>query len=297
MLYVRIRNERKPKILGVFILVCLSFGVNPTWGDEEAAAAREIISKWQDAVITVQITVEQRTVISGRQMDKSENKIEVGATVIDRSGLAVISLTSTDPAGIFSDLFQDREEDDFKFEWKSEIKNVKMILAEGNEVPAKIVLRDKDLDLAFVYPTDKLPGPVLSLDLSESIKPEILDHIVILERLGKTAGRIPSVSLSRIQAIVKKPRTVYIPGSTAMSGESGIPVFSLDGKVVGILLLGIMKSKGAEIGMGSMFSGMKGMGIIPGILPAEAIMEVAKQASEVADEKKGEKIILDEAIE
>jgi len=297
MHYIRIGNVRKPAFFSIFILACMSFWITPSWGDEEAMAARNIISKWSDAVITVQITIEQRTVISGRQMNKTESKIEVGATIIDRSGLAVMSLSSTDPTGIFSDMFQGGEEDSFNFEWKSEIKNIKMFLGNGNEVPAKIVLRDKDLDLAFIYPTEKLPGPVLALDLSESTKPEILDQIVTLERLGKAAGRIPSVSLSRIQAITKKPRTVYVPDIMPMSGVTGSPAFSMDGKVIGIHLLGIIRSKNAQLGMGNMMGGMKGMGIVPGILPAQAIMEVAKQASEAVDEKKNEEIMQGEAIE
>jgi len=298
MIFVKNTNQRKPAVLCTFILTCLVFWVSPTWGDEEAVAARKIISKWSDAVIKVQLTIEQRMVMAGRQMSKSENKLEVGATIIDQAGLTVISLASTDPTGLFSKMFQGGEEDSFKFEMNSEIKNIKMILADGNEVPAKIVLRDKDLDLAFVYPTEKLPGPVHPIDLSESANPEILDQIVILERLGKTAGRIHSVSLSRIKAIVKKPRTVYVPGTVAMSGDSGTPVFTLDGKLVGIYLLGVIKSKVSNIGMGNMMSGMEGLGIIPGILPAEAIVEVAKQASEIIaeekdeekDEKKDEKI-------
>ncbi|MCK5179564.1 MAG: trypsin-like peptidase domain-containing protein [Candidatus Omnitrophica bacterium] len=297
MRYVRKGNEQKPAILGVFVLACLTFWGTPTWGDEAATAARKIVSQWQDAVVAVQITIEQRMAISGRQMNKKESKIEVGATVIDHSGLAVLSLSSTDPTGILNDLMSGKEEDQFKFDWTSEIKNVKMILADGNEVPAKIVLRDKDLDLAFVYPIEKLPSPVHPLDLSGNTKPEILDQIVILERLGKVAGRVPSVSLSRIQAIVKKPRILYIPGSAAMSEGLGKPVFSLDGKVIGMLLLGIKKPQGVEFGMSNMFGGMSSVGILPSILPAEEIMEVAKQASEAAvDEKKDEEIMQDEAI-
>lgn len=279
MQYVKIRNIGKFVTLWVVTLVCLSFWVTPARADEESTAARKIINKWQDVVITVKLTIEQRMVVADREMSKSESKAEATAVVIDRSGLAVLSLHSIDPTGLLSNLMSGSQfggEDMPKFKWESEVTGIKILLPDGKEVSAKIVLRDKDLGLAFVRPEKKLSKPITALDLSNDAKPEILDQVVIMSRLGKVANRVPSVSLSRIQAIVKKPRTFYVPGSTAMEGGLGAPVFSLDGKVVGIVLLRTMKSPG--IGIGSMFGGMSRMGMLPIILPAKEIKKVAKQA-------------------
>jgi hypothetical protein len=280
----RIRSAGKLIIVCLATLVSLSFWVTPALSDEEATAAREVVSKWQDAVVTVKMVIKQRMVVGGREIDRGENETEATATVIDPNGLAVLSLSTTDPAGVFRGMFSERGEDQPKFDWKSEITDLKMILSDGSEVPAKIVLRDKDLDLAFVRPTEKLSKPLPAINLSKDVKPDILDQIVILGRLGKVASRAPSVSLYRIQAIVKKPRTFYITDSAAMESGLGAPVFSLEGKVAGVLLLRVLKSRG--IGMGAMFKGMSGMGILPVILPADEIAKAAKQVPKVTDKGK-----------
>lgn len=273
----RIRNAGKISLVGIATLACLSLWITPAWADKEAAAARKIIRKWQDAVITVKMVIKQRMVYGGREMSKGENKTEATATVIDPSGLAVLSLFLTDPTSI-SNFFN---------EGQSEITDLKMLLSDGKEVPARIVLRDRDLDLAFIRPAEKLSKPIPALDISKDAKPDILDYIVVLTRLGKVASRVPSVCLDRIQAIVKKPRTFYIPGPVAMDAGLGVPVFSLDGKVIGMLMLRILPSKGT--GMGNIFGGMSGMGMLPVVLPAEDILEVSKQVPEVTDEEKGKK--------
>ncbi len=282
----KIANGGRITMLCVFTVAVLSLCVIPAWADETAKAAREIMNKYQDAVITVELTVEQGMSMLG--MRKTESKSEATGTVIDPSGLTVLSLFSTDPSSILNLLSFDEigGEDMPDIKWESQVKDVKMIMPDGKEVPGKIVLRDKDLDLAFVRPAEKLAKPIAALDLSKEIKPEILDQVVILNRLGKVASREPSVSLSRIQAIVKKPRTFYVPGTDAMEGGLGVPAFSLDGKVAGVLVLRTMTSRG--IGLSSLFGGMSGMGMLPVILPVEDIVEVAKQVPEVKEEKKAE---------
>lgn len=272
----------------IVVVAILCFLATPTWADEEADVARQIMNKWQNSVITVQLTLEQQ--IGGFTMQKTESKAEAIGTVIDPSGLTVLSLFSTDPLARILALVRGSllsEQDMAMFQWESQIKDVKLLMADGNEVPAKIVLRDKDLDLAFVRPVDKLTTPLTAVDLTKAGKPEVLDQVVILTRLGKVASREPSVSLSRVQAIVKKPRTFYVPGSDAMEGGFGAAAFCFDGKVAGVLVLRALISR--DIGINSIFSGMKGLGMLPVILPAEDILEVAKQAPEVTEEKKAEK--------
>ena len=284
MKYRKIETAGKTMMVCIFTLGFFSFWATPIRADEEAVAGREIMKRFKNAVVTVEMTIEQRMVVSGREMHRSESKTEAIATVIEPSGLSVLSLFTTDPTRIFDlfDMDEFGEEDMQKLNWESQITDVKMVLSDGNEVPAKIVLRDEDLDLAFVRPVEKLTKPIPALDLSKAAIPQILDQVVVLTRLGKIASRVHSVSLSRIEAVVRKPRILYVPGSAGVEGGLGAPVFSLDGKLVGVVVLRIMKSK--RIGMGGMFGGMGGSGIIPVVMPAEEIAEVAKQAPEVTGE-------------
>src|SRR5258706_9092442 len=120
-------------------------------------------------------------------------------------------------------------------ELKSEVTAVKIVMPDGSESPAKVVLRDNDLDMAFIRPVDKLAKPMAALDLSKDAKPAVLDNLVVLGRLGEIAGRVPTVSMSAVRATIEKPRTFYVLRQDG--SELGSPVFSQDGKVVGVILI------------------------------------------------------------
>jgi S1-C subfamily serine protease len=263
----------------------LAFSLNYAAADERAKSARNVMKKYQNAVISIELTVEQGMSFFGSQ--KSESKSEVTGTVIDTSGLTVVSLYSTDPSALLNmfmggDMFGSEDMSAMKFE--SQIKDLKMIMPDGKEVPGQIVLRDKDLDLAFIRPIEKLEKPLTPVNLADAAKPALLDELVLLSRLGKVASRVGGVSLTRLEAIVEKPRIFYVIGGGSMEGGLGIPVFSLDGKIVGVIVLRTIKGQG--LSLASMFSGSSGMGMLPVVLPAEDIAEIAKQAPEAkADEK------------
>lgn len=248
--------------------------------DEGAVAGRSILSKYQDAVLTVKLVIKQGMTVAGRDTNKTESKSEATGTVIDPSGLTVISLTDTDPGDLLGDMMGGGDDEDMKFKMESEVTDVKLILPDATEVPAKIVLRDKDLDLAFIRPVSKLAKPLTFVDLAADSKPKILDELIVLNRLGKVANRAPAVSLDRVESMIEKPRTFYVPGRGASSGGLGSPVFTYDGKLVGLQLLRSIKMEGRP-DFTSMLSGLGGLGIIPVILPASDIAEAAKQAPEV----------------
>jgi hypothetical protein len=229
------------------------------------------MGKWEKAVVTVEVTTKMRMVSEGREAAEHETKSEARAAVIYPDGSAVLSLSEVDPANMLSSFMADEP----GLRWETEITDLKIRLASGKQVPAKIVLRDKDLDLAFVRPVQKPDEPVFALDLNDSAKPEILDEIVILGRLGEVANRVPTVCLDRVQAIVTKPRTMYVPGLSAMTLGPGCPVFSLSGKVLGLVVIRTMSSRPGGSSFGA--TSLSDMGVMPVILPAAEILEVAKQ--------------------
>src|SRR5436305_1715037 len=118
-----------------------------------AVKGREILKKHQTSVVTVQLVVKSKIGFGGAGGDARESKQEVTGTVIDPSGLTVVSLSSTDPTGVMQILmgsFGGDGEDSPKVKMESELSDVKLLCQDGAELPAEIVLRDKDLDLAFV---------------------------------------------------------------------------------------------------------------------------------------------------
>jgi S1-C subfamily serine protease len=168
-----------------------------------------------------------------------------------------------------------------KYKLDIEVTDIRLLLNDGTEIPSEIVLRDKDLDLAFIRPKTKPTAAMPAVDLSKSAPAQLLDQVVTLNRLNSAAGRAYAASVERISAIIQKPRTFYIPDSSMTSTTLGSPAFALDGKVVGVFVMRAITSRG-----GSSRNYRDSMTTI--ILPAEDIYKAAKQAPEAkgGEEKK-----------
>ncbi|MBD3346489.1 MAG: hypothetical protein GF401_15655 [Chitinivibrionales bacterium] len=244
----------------LFSLVTTAVG-----GSIEDRAAK-IHARHKDAVITVKLVTRQRMVVSGKEMDQGEHKQEVTGVIIDPSGLAVVSLFVTDPWANSSPAFGGEDNPDFSFE--TEISDVKMLMPGSDEVQARVLIRDRDLDLVFISPTDSTGKSFPFIDFSNSAKATVLNECILLGRLGKAAGRTASVTLCRVKAIVNKPRRFYIPDGTAIFDGLGRPAFTQNGKTLGILLMRVIPSPKGEFNE------------TPIILPAEDIIEVMGQIPE-----------------
>ena len=254
---IRRISKIAPALLGALIISAL-----PVTSDD-AVTGREIASKWENAIVRVQVVIKSRMSVEGRESGSYENKAEGTGTVVDPSGLTLIPLSVTNPAEAFG------LEDDEGYNFKTELGDIKIRLRDGKEIPAIVVLRDKDLDIALIRPKQKQSTPFACVNLEESSLPQVLDDLVLLTRLGKVANQATAVSMSRIQAIVDKPRKFYVMGTSSMGDDLGGAVFSLDGKLVGVILLRTIPGEKRNFDRDN---------ILPIIVPAADIAEVAKQA-------------------
>jgi hypothetical protein len=232
--------------------------------DETADKGREVFKKNQHAVVTVQVVLKASYSSGGRSAEPSESKNDVTGTVIDPSGLTVLALSACDPADLYR-----RISEDYKME--TEVNDLKILLDDGTEIPAEIVLRDKDLDLAFIRPKTKPASPMAAVDLSKSGDAGVLEQVITLNRLNRAAGRGYSASLERISAVIEKPRTFYIPDSTMTATSLGSPAFLLNGNFLGLFVMRAVNSGGSRNPRESMTTI---------IIPAEEIAKGAKQAPE-----------------
>lgn len=258
---------------GFVLAALIGVAALPCSADDIADAGRLTVNKWQDAVVTVQLVTKTTMSAPGHDAQKKEDKVDATGTIIDPSGLTVVSLSAISPADVVSRMFI-REMPDVKI--SSDITDLKLILADGQTLPGAVVLRDKDLDLAFIRPKQKPAAPLTAVDLSKSAKPGLLDHAMIMYRLGTVGGRSLAASVDRVQSIIEKPRTFYSLGVAAMGAPLGAPVFAMDSNCVGILLLRVLAT-GVSDSM-PMSSGIGGSGIMYVVLPAEDVAEAAKQA-------------------
>jgi S1-C subfamily serine protease len=265
----------------ILVFAALSLLLSGTCrADDLADKGRAIFKQHQHAVVTVQIVLKSKFSMAGRGGEANESRQDVTGTVVDPSGLTVLSLAATDPSQMLQTIMAGGSDEDSKFKMETELSDVKILLDDGTELPAEVVLRDRDLDLAFIRPKTKVTTPLTALDLTKSAKAEILDQVIALNRLGNAAGRAYAASVERISAIVQRPRLFYVPDASMTTTALGAPAFTLEGKPLGIFVMRAIKGKA---GGGSLFS-IQPDNVTAIILPADDILKAAKQAPAAGEE-------------
>ncbi|PCJ65825.1 MAG: hypothetical protein COA73_01730 [Candidatus Hydrogenedentota bacterium] len=254
--------------------ILLSLITLSAYSDAVSDKGREIFEAHKSAVVTVQVVMKMKFSFPGMGSQEDESKSEVTGTVISEDGLTLVSLSETDPTSLIKNMMAGQAGME-NMQMETEIRDVKILTADGTEIPAEIILRDKDLDMAFVRPTEKPSTPMDYISLENPGEPDYLDQIVTINQLGKVARRTHSVSLERIQAIVTKPRTFYLPGNDPSQTGLGSPAFTLDGNLIGVFLLRSIKSTGGSAM--SMLGGMQD-NVMAIIVPAADIQDAASQA-------------------
>jgi S1-C subfamily serine protease len=229
---------------------------------DERSAARDIVKKRGDAVVMVTATLKVRYNVGGRDQTQDQ-QAQANATVLDASGLTVLSLSTLQPDDLMARSLSARVSPDTKVDVTTEPSEIKMHLADGREVPAKLVLRDQDLDLAFIRPSQPPSAPMTCVDMP-SAKASILDLLFVIQRTSESTGWTTAAAFGTVQLVIDKPQTYYqIAMPTMGGGGLGAPIFDAAGKFVGVILL-------RNAGRGASASG---------VLPADEIRDIAKQAT------------------
>ena len=151
---------------------------------------RSLLDKQSDSVTWVSVTVRIEVSAGGRSFPPSERKLEALGTVLAKDGLTVLSLNEVDPSD--SILSRMRTPGDINVNYTE----VLILRPDGSEIEADFLLKDEDLDLAFIKPINagqSLDNPNLFKNVfyQESETPEIqvLDEVVSLGKLGRNLYR------------------------------------------------------------------------------------------------------------
>ena len=236
---------------------------------DSGAVGRDIHARYKDTIVTVRFVVRSET-------NEHESKAETIGTVIDPSGLTVISLVSIDPSSLRRNQMRTSQPGS---PGDSEVKEIKLILPDNTEVASKVVLRDRDLDVAFVLPVEKPARPLPAVDLGKARIPGLLDEVVSLNRMDIVASRAVTASLARIEGVVERPRPFYLLGTGGFHGI-GSPLFDISGAPIGFLLFRSAPSDGDLSSLSSYSRNLGSMRIMPVIIPAADILGSAKQVLE-----------------
>lgn len=236
-------------VLGVSLLMT-PFTDAPAKADVAGDTARKIVSSYGAGAVTLQIVLKSSSGDGGDQAER-----EIDGVVLDSSGLIVTANTSVDPGAAYAVMSGDDS-------YATKVVGVKILASGGQEIPARVVLRDKDRNLAFLRPLQKPKVALVPISFAKRANARIGDAIYILSRLGKTGGRQSSVTSERIVSVIQKPRLMYVIMPNMYSALGNV-VFNESGQVLGLLT--------ARIGLKT------GDSPLPVVVPTQDIMEIARQ--------------------
>ena len=229
--------------------------------------ARTVAEESRDALVTVRVVIGIEFSMRGQSRDQ-ERKIEANGTVIDESGLTVASAAALDPTIMMRATT--------RADIKSEFKETTLILDDGTEVDAEVILKDSDLDMIFIKPREAEGSfKAVILDANQQ-QPQVLDSVFAVGRLGKIGNRAIRLHLGRIEARVKGPRPFYVCDA-ALSANLGCVVYDSKGAPLGIL---VTKQNPSGMAFGGSRLGGSQM-ILPILRTIEDLIEMAGQARAV----------------
>ncbi len=206
-------------------------------GQKSETTWRKLLKNHADCVTWVSATVRVEVSAGGRSMPPQEQKLEALGTIIAEDGLTVLSLSRVDPtATLLSRIRTPGGSVNVNY------TEVLLLMQDGTEVPAKLLLKDTDLDLAFVLPIkekgekkDKRTFSHVPRS-SKSSDPLPLDEVVSLGKLGRNLYRQSTLKKGWVNAVIEKPRKYFVientsPGTPVFDGKAnwlGIVVYKMD---------------------------------------------------------------------
>jgi S1-C subfamily serine protease len=268
----------------MFRTIALALAATTTLASASSAelrdTAKKISAQHKDAVVWLSVLAKTSMTADGdvpaqvKQMlaaQEKEEKSEVTGTVIDASGMIVTALGGLDKSSVVDGQTVNTPMGAIKLKANSEIKEVKVITADGSEIPADLVLKDADLGLAFIkvrMDSEEAKGVEFqSINLADSAKGEVLDECIALGRLDESLNRESSMVTTEISGVTTRPRTFY----RVITDSIGCPVYLGNGKLLGVSVLRNPKGNSSRTGQ---------IAVSPVILPAADIAKVAEQAKD-----------------
>lgn len=251
------------------------------------AAAKKAIQANQKALINVSAVVKTELKGGGAMasmvggMVNKEQKVEAAATIIDPSGLAVTAYSAVKSAGPMPKIHVrggGGGAEELTFD--TSMQDVKIRAADGTEIDARVVLKDEDLDLAFIAPkanlTDTQRQKIAAINLANLGKAQLLDTVIIAGRGSKKLNYVMTADVNRVNAEIDKPRQYFMIPNVS----PGDLVLDETGKPFGV---------GARVRGGDDDENENSMSMVLSLLGSSAVLplsEVAKLVDQAKDEMK-----------
>jgi hypothetical protein len=275
-----------PRSLSALAAVALAI---PTTGlmalsDTDAAAGRAVGKQYSDAIVGVELMATINLTVGDHALPSREVRLEANGTVISPDGLTATSLIEIDPRRTAEAATHSLTlpGDQHVKVGDTEYHDVKLRLANGAEIPAKVVLTNIDLDLAFIMPVVDPAAPkrdFVCVKLDNAAEPAILANYFVISRAAQSLKRIAEVHASTIEGVVDDdPHHLFIPNGFA----TGCPMIDAQGRVLGLCLTQMVDGHPIMVGgrpSGVVVSAADVASIALPLLPSKPAPEAAPAAA------------------
>lgn len=259
-------------LVGIVMLAVVAGMIAGARGEVTPADYQKVLQDRSPAFVTIKFVLQVK--MGG--MGDNESEMEITGVMIDPKGLVLTS--NTQLGGIGGMMRQ------FGREITTTPTGIKVLVGEDTEgLDARLIARDTELDLAWVQIKEPGDKKFTYINLASGTQAKVGQVLIGIRRAGKFLDRIPVLVESRVAGIAKKPREMYVP-TLPLSSVLGLPVFTSDGKVLGVAIMQTPAEDEEDQNPAAMFSRMSSMQemMYGFILPAKDVVEATQRAKQTA---------------
>ncbi len=194
--------------------------------------ARRLLAEYGESVVSFRAVV--RVEAPGMTRGPQEREITGWGTVVASNGLTVVSATSLSPLSGLTEAFEMTG-----VRPTTSVSQIRIRQKDGNEIPARQVLTDDELDVTFLLPENRedrsisWPKPVV---FTAGVRAQVFDTLIGLAGTGEMFGWLPAVGSAQVNGVVERPRRMYLI-TRPFSNAVGTPLFLPDGRPLGLAVV------------------------------------------------------------
>jgi len=219
--------------------------------------ARKLMEQYKGSLVVITAKGMLKAKTSGDPLpDRDQQRRTLGVTIGD-DGLVVVSNSAIDASiGLQGQQAQLKENVVTIQSASTEFSDVEISYGDTTLLHGKVVRQDVEADVAFIMPdaaeVKALNKKFEKVDLSQfAATAEAADMVVGLSRSSAVYGYMPTLVMGRITGVFKGERTFFV---TDAGTAQGIPVFTLDGKPVGVTVVRIIEGQPSGV-LGTLSAG------------------------------------------
>ncbi len=165
-----------------------------------SAQSQSVPEKLRSDYSPVLLRMEANTQVGADADPLESGKNTATAVAMSDDGLLITTLGAVDPLSFLGDKVSGDE-------YRLKVSNLKVVLPDATELPAQVVLRDKNTGFAVIKLTQKPKTPLQALPLAQDNPLDIGDDIYLVDRLGSDMQDLCVVSSQMVMAKLTNPIT------------------------------------------------------------------------------------------